>query len=176
MCEIMEGTMEKKDKELKQFLQFVRSLAFILLILWLTFTFAVGIKMVPNDDMSPSLNAGDIMMYYRIGNAYGAQDVIVFKKNGTEYVGRIVAKGGDTVEITKEENLVINGNMVTEDKIYSSTPMYEGFQDYPVTLASDEFFVLSDERQGGEDSRYFGAVNESEVKGIVIGLFRRGGF
>ena len=145
-------------------------------ILWVLFFFVVGVKMVPNDDMSPRMDAGDIMLYYKMSPVMSVQDVVVVKKNGTEYVGRIVARSGDTVDITDEENLVINGNTVVENKIFYSTPRYEGFQEYPVKLKEDEYFILADKRNGGEDSRYYGPVKRSDIRGNIIGLYRRAGF
>lgn len=44
---------------------------------------------------------------------------------------------------------------------------------YPVTLAEDEVFVLCDYREGAKDSRYFGPVSKSEIKGKVITIVRR---
>lgn len=154
----------------------LRTAFLLLLILWALFSFVIGVKMVPNDDMTPRLGAGDIMLYYRIYPIPHEQDVVVLKKNGTEYVGRIVAKGGDTVDITDDENVIINGNLITEGDIFYSTPRYEGFVDYPVKLAADESFILCDKRHGGEDSRYYGPVKTRELKGVVIGLYRRSGF
>ena len=161
---------------MKEFLNFAKSLIALLLVLFLLFTFCIGVKMAPNDDMNPRISAGDILIYYRIDTMISASDVVIVEKNGTEYALRVVAKGGDTVDITDEENLVINGNMVSEGDIFYSTPRYEGFTDYPVKLASDECFVLADKREGGEDSRYFGPVKMKDVKGTVVGLIRRGGF
>ena len=161
---------------MKNFLEFIKSAILFAVILWALFFFVVGIKMVPNEDMFPRLDAGDIMLYYKIAKQPVTREVIVLKKNGTEYVGRVIAKGGDSVEITEDGNLIINGNMVTEESIYSSTPRYEGFVQYPLTLASDEYFILSDKREGGEDSRYYGPVKQSEIKGTVIGQYRRSNF
>lgn len=145
-------------------------------ILWVLFMYIIGIKMVPNDDMNPRMNAGDIMLYYRIDNLVQPQDVIVLNKNETDYVGRIVAQGGDTVEVTKDGNLMVNGNLAIESNIFYTTLPYEGFVDYPLKLKKDEYFVLSDKRDSGEDSRYYGPVKKSEVKGTVIGLYRRAKF
>lgn len=147
----------------------------LLVLVWLVFTFFLGVKMAPNDDMSPRMSAGDILLYYRIDKQPAAQDVIVLTKNGTEYVGRVVAVGGDTVDITNESALIINDNMVIEDKIFYPTPRYEGFVDYPLVLAPEEYFVLVDQREGGEDSRYYGPVSADEIQGTVIGQFRRTG-
>lgn len=161
---------------MRDFLNFAKSLIALCLVLWLLFAFCIGVKMAPNDDMKPRISAGDLLIYYRIDTMISADDVVIVKKNGTEYVGRVVAKGGDTVNVTKEENLIVNGNMVSEDSIYYSTPQYEGFTDYPVKLKADECFVLADKREGGEDSRYYGPVKIDEIKGTLVGLIRRGGF
>ena len=166
---------EKQNNDLKAFKGMIVNAVIVLAVIWAAFTFFLGVMMARSDDMKPRINAGDILVYYRVNKEPTAQDVIVFKKNDTEYVGRVVAVGGDKVEITKDEELIINGNMVIEDGIYYETPYYEGFVDYPLTLNSDEYFILVDFRRGGEDSRYFGPVKQSEIKGTVIGQFRRAG-
>ena len=99
----------------------------------------------------------------------------VFEKDGEQYVGRIVAHGGDTVEVTDQATLVVNGSTVLENNIYYTTPKYENGPAYPLTLAEDEFFVLCDYREGACDSRYFGQVSEDEIKGKVITVVRRSG-
>ena len=109
-----------------------------------------------------------MLLYYRLEKDILSQDVIVFKKNKTTYIGRVIAREGDTVEITNKNQLIINNSIVTESNVFFSTSKYEGFQEYPVTLKKDEFFVLADMREHGEDSRYFGPVKRSEVKGKVI--------
>ena len=167
--------IEHKREELRELRKMLVNALTVLLVLWAAFTFFLGVTMAPNEDMSPRISAGDILVYYRVDREPTAQDVIVLKKNDTEYVGRVVAKGGDTVEITGEKALIVNGNMVIEDKIFYSTPYYEGFVEYPLTLKEGEYFVLSDRREGGEDSRYYGPVTKEEIKGTVIGLFRKSG-
>lgn len=158
---------------MREFRKMILSVVILLALLWLVFAFFLGVKMAPNDDMEPRVSAGDILLYYRLDRNPSVEDVVILKKNDTEYVGRVVAVGGDTVEITKDAELIVNGNMIVEENIFYSTPYYEGFVDYPLTLAADECFVLSDKREGGEDSRYYGPVSYSEIKGTVIGQFRR---
>lgn len=144
-------------------------------LLWFLLTFVFGITPMENDDMKPRISAGDLMLYYRLEDTWHVDDVIVLKKEGKKYTGRIVAKGGDTVEITEDARLVINGSYVSESDIYYSTPRYESDVIYPVVLAEDELFILCDYRQGAKDSRYFGAVNLNEIKGKVITVIRRSG-
>lgn len=163
------------SEDKKKFLNMILNFLIMFVIVWCVFTFFLGIKMAPNDDMTPRISAGDILVYYRLDKDPSAQDVMVLKKNGTDYVARVIAVPGDEVEITKQENLIVNGNTKVETNIYGTTPYYEGYVEYPVKLGSDEYFVLADKREGGEDSRYFGPVKKSELQGTVIGQFRRGG-
>lgn len=123
--------------------------------------------------MSPRLSGGDLMLYYRLQNKWYTDDVVVFEKDGTRYTGRIVATGGDTVDIPDEGGLTINDSTVLEPDIFYVTKKYEAGIDFPVTLEKDEFFILCDYREGAKDSRFFGPVKASELKGKVITVMRR---
>ena len=140
------------------------------------FGFVLGLMQAPNSDMSPNIKTKDLILYYRLSREFHAQDVVVVAKNKTNYIGRIVAVPGDTVDITDAEKLVINGNTMIESNVHTDTPRYEGFLEYPVKLGNDEYFILCDRRTGGEDSRYYGSVTKSEIKGKVITAVRRNNF
>ena len=165
--------MDKKSKDRKALLDMLKNLIITLIMVWMVFTFFIGVKMAPNEDMEPRISAGDILVYYRLDKEPSLRETMILNKNNTVYVGRVVAVPGDKVEISKEENLVVNGDTIMETRIYGKTPRYEGFTEYPLELGQDEYFVLADKREGGEDSRYYGAVRKSEFKGTVIGMFRR---
>ena len=142
-------------------------------ILWIMFGFILGVTTAPNNDMYSRIDAGDLVLYYQLDKNVQAQDVVALRKNGTDSVCRVVAVEGDTVEVTAEENLIINGSTMIEANIFYPTPMYEGFVDYPLTLGEGECFVLADRRNGGEDSRYFGPVSRNEISGTVVTVVRR---
>ena len=152
---------------------FLTKLVAIVVLLGLLFGFAFGVTPMANDDMAPRISAGDLLLYYRLADDWANGDVMVFEKDGEQYVGRIVARGGDTVEVTDQATLVVNGSTVLENDIYYTTPKYDDGPAYPITLAGDEFFILCDYREGARDSRYFGPVKASEVKGKVITVVRR---
>ena len=154
---------------------FLSRLVFMAVLLWVLFGLVFGITSMKNDDMSPRISAGDLMLYYRLEDNWHTDDVVVFEKDGVQYTGRIVAQGGDTVEITEDARLKINGSSVAETNIYYETPRYEDYVNYPVTLKNNEFFILCDYRQGAKDSRYFGPVMSNELKGKVITVIRRSG-
>ena len=154
---------------------FLTKLAAIVVLLALLFGFAFGVTPMENDDMSPRISAGDLLLYYRLADDLVTGDVLVFDKDGEQYVGRIVANPGDTVEVTDQATLVVNGSTVLENDIYYTTPKYDNGPAYPVTLAQDEYFILCDYREGARDSRYFGPVSLAEIKGKVITVVRRSG-
>lgn len=172
-----EAEKDKKEKKKRSPMgpiqTFFLNALLILTAIWLLCGFILGFTTVPNGDMTPNFKSGDLLMYYQLNRDFVAQDVVVLKKNDTTYIGRVVAKGGDTVNITDKGGLVINGNTMIETNIYNGTVRYEGFVNYPVTLKDGEYFVLNDIRSSGEDSRYYGPVSESEILGKVITAVRR---
>ena len=157
----------------EEVISFFTRLVFLVVLLWILFGWVFGITAMQNDDMIPRVSAGDLLLYYRLENSWIAGDVVVFEKEGEQYVGRIVAVDGDTVEVTEDAQLVINGSYVAESDIYYSTPRYESEVTYPVELEKNQVFILCDYREGARDSRYFGPVEESEIKGKVITIIRR---
>ena len=122
--------------------------------------------------MAPAYKNSDLAIYYRLQGDYQATDTVVIEKNGKTQIRRIIAKSGDTIDITAD-GLKINGYLQQESNIYKDTlPYKEGVQ-FPITLGNDEYFVLGDNRTNAEDSRIYGAVNKKEIKGIIMILVRR---
>lgn len=177
--EKLKKQLRKSEKKVKEYQSFVLRALLFAIFIWILFFKVIGFTTAPNDDMVPRIDGGDLLLYYRLDTDVAAQDVIVFEKADPEtnevstFIGRVVAKGGETVDISDGSHLLINDHPVVEPRIYFSTPKYEGHQEYPVKLGRDECFVLSDSRIGGTDSRYFGPVNRNEILGTVITLLRR---
>ena len=157
----------------EEVISFFMRLAFLVVLLWILFGMVFGLAVMRDDDMSPRISAGDLMLFYRLEDTLRAEDVIIFEKEGRQYTGRIVAVGGDTVEVTEDARLMINGSYVAESNIYYSTPRYESEVAYPVTLGEGQVFVLCDYHEGARDSRYFGPVEKTEIQGKVITVIRR---
>lgn len=165
---------QRRRAQKREILSFFQRLIILAVFLFLLFGVFFGITPMHGDDMYPKIGAGDLLLYYRLEKNLASDDIIVFKKDGDQHVGRIVAKGGETVEITNEGELKVNGSIVMETGIFYETYPYEkNTVSYPVTLAADEVFVLCDYRVGGKDSRYFGPVRIGEIKGKVITIVRR---
>lgn len=172
--------IDKAERSVRHYQSFIMRMAVLLLILWALFFQVIGLTHAPNADMYPRVDAGDLLLFYRLDRDVRSQDVVLLEKVTPDsagekdlYCARVVAAAGDTVDISDEGRLLVNGSQMIESNIFSSTPRYEGFLDYPLTLGPDECFVLADHREGGTDSRYFGPVSKDEIAGTVITVIRR---
>ena len=160
---------------MKALRNFLIRLFLLIAVIAILFGVVFGITPMANADMQPAVCAGDLMLYYRLDKNLKSDDVVVFQKEGIQYTGRIVAVPGDVVEITDESDLMVNESAVTEENIFYTTPAYDSEVEYPLTLKEDQYFILCDNREGAKDSRTFGAVDTSEIKGKVITIVRRSG-
>ena len=173
--------LRRSERGVRDYQSLLIRFAALLLVIWLLFFQIVGLTHMPNADMSPRLDAGDLLLFYRLAGDVSAQDIIVIEKAAPDnpkkqlFVCRVVAVAGDVVEITDDEQLKVNGHSMIEQNIFYPTARYEGFTEYPLTLGEGQCFVLADWRIGGSDSRYFGAVEKSEILGTVITVVRRNG-
>lgn len=166
-------TEEKQRKIRQEWRWFLIRLLILIGILYVLFGCLFGITTIKNEDMAPRMSAGDVVLYYRLDKNPVAGDVVIYQKDAQKYAGRIVAKGGDSVEITEEATVKVNDSIVLEQNIFYQTPQYESEVNYPVQLQENQYFVLGDYREGATDSRYFGAIDTREIKGKVITVIRR---
>ena len=171
--------IRRSERAVKSYQFFLLRLAIFILVVWALFFKIVGIMVCRSGDMHPRIDNGDMVLYYRLDKDVRYQDVIVVEKNldgvaePKVMVLRVIAVAGDTVEITEDNRVSVNGNTLIEPDIYYATPLYEQFSDYPLTLQPGQCFVLADSRNGGVDSRYFGPVAQDEILGTVITIVRR---
>ena len=99
-------------------------------------------------------------------------DVIVFYPHGKDagdyYIKRVIGLPGETVQIVGDD-IYINGELLEEN--YGKDPMTNaGIASEPLTLGDDEFFVLGDNREISDDSRYedVGPVKRENIAGKAI--------
>lgn len=145
----------------------------LLLILYIMFGWIFGLHVVNNLDMQPKIFAGDLSLFYRLDPSYNIGEVLVYQVDGKSYLGRVVARAGDEVDITEDNHLKINGDIMIESDIYYETGRYENGISLPVKVPADSYFLLCDLREGGKDSRIFGPISRSDIKGKVITVLRR---
>jgi signal peptidase I len=85
-----------------------------------------------------------------------------------------VGRGNDTIEVDEDGQLLVNGNVQSEE-IFYPTYAAAGGVTYPYTVPEDAYFVLCDFRTASSDSRDYGAVAKKDIDGRVMTILRRRG-
>lgn len=140
------------------------------------FALVFGLVVVRGEGMSPSAGDGDLALTTRIVDEIVANDLLVYEDpNGDQYVGRVVAMPGDTVEVRSDGTFTVNG---AEQPSPTGEVTLPGSADvvYPLSLGDGQYFVLGDGRTQAVDSRELGPIGTNEVEGKVIALLRLRGF
>ncbi|MCI9175093.1 MAG: signal peptidase I [Lachnospiraceae bacterium] len=137
------------------------------------FVLSVGFRVsVVGPSMSPTLESGETILVNRIGCKLfgpGQNDLIVFLPNGNEkshyYIKRVIGLPGDRVQI-KDGIIYINGEPF-EEKIEVSAIENPLMAEEEIEVGEDEYFVLGDNRNNSEDSRYasIGNVKKEYIVG-----------
>lgn len=123
---------------------------------------------IPSASMLPTILEGDriinISLPFANGQTYDYGDVATFNYNGTVYIKRVIAKGGDTVEI-QGDNLYVNKT--------KSPYNLKGNNVRPGSwvLEEDEYFMMGDNRVNSKDSRYIGPIKAKDMLGLSILTF-----
>lgn len=151
---------------------------FICLFFLLMFTFVFGLYRVDEASMFPAVKDGDLVVFYRLNKTYQSGDLLMVKVDGKKQVRRVVAVGGDEVDITKD-GLIINGypqHGLEASHVTERTERYEEGIDFPLKVAEGEVFVLGDSREHSTDSRIYGAIPTEDTLGQLMLLLRRRNF
>ncbi len=146
-------------------MKFLKSLVpYIIIIVIVVFirTFIITPVKVNGSSMYPTLEGDEIMLLNKLGSI-DRFDIVVLKLDGDDdnLIKRIIGLPGETVEI-KENQIYINDELLEDPYGYGVTYNID-----PVTLGSDEYFILGDNRIISLDSRVFGKIHESEIKGTT---------
>lgn len=143
----------------------------IIVLLFNLFTFSV---VVSGDSMNPTIHNNDRGFAFNLTPITKIErgDIVILDIT-TEYhlVKRVVAIPHDTVEC-KDGTFYINGE-IEDTTQYSIIPTTSCTLDL-ITLGDDEYFVLGDNRDNSLDSRVFGVITFSQIKGKGLYIMRGG--
>ena len=112
-------------------------------------------------------------------------EVIVFKfpvEPERDFIKRVIGLPGETVEV-KEKKVYINGKPLDEPYVHFIEPpstnsefhevtSFDVRERYgPVTVPANQYFVMGDNRDNSQDSRYWGFLPRENVKGKALLIY-----
>ncbi len=169
--------IEGKPKDKDSFVSFLKELP-VLVITAVAIAFVIKWLVVqpfyiPSGSMEPTLMPGDRVLVtkfiYRFVKPKPG-DIIVFiapNGDGRDFIKRIVATGGDTVEV-KEGRLFVNGKPSQGD--YKTMP--GDYSNFPATkIPKGRVFVMGDNRPNSMDARVFGPLDENAILGRAFMVY-----
>ncbi len=157
-------------------------------------TFVLQAFRIPSESMVKTLLVGDFLFVNKF--EYGAKvplthirlpgirrpqrgDIIVFQfpqDPSKDFIKRCIATGGETIQI-KDKVVYVNGRALDEPYAIHSDPTVRpaGF-DYrdnfgPYTVPQGDLFMMGDNRDNSNDSRYWGPLDFDLVKGRAMFLY-----
>ncbi len=141
----------------------------------LTRVFIIEPFIVPTPSMEPTLIVDDKVIINKLAYKFTdvkRGDIIAFHSNtedDKELVKRAIAVEGDTVMLTSEGEVFVNGEKAEED--YLPVGMTLSYLNQELTLGKNEIFVMGDNRKNSFDSRYFGTIPEDDVFGKFLIIY-----
>ena len=146
----------------------IYSLLVVAAVAVLVATMLMPILQVSGSSMTPVTSDGDIVAVLR-GLGLERGDIMAFYYNNKILVKRVIAFGGETVDIDSRGNIYVNGQMLHEPYL---TERAMGNCDIrlPYQVPEGKFFVLGDHRSTSQDSRsmIIGPVSEEQVLGELV--------
>ena len=160
-------------------------------------TFVFQAFKIPTGSMKPNLLVGDHLLVNKFIFAPTATalerwllpmreirrgDIIVFKfpeEPDRDFIKRTIGVPGDTIEL-KNQTVFVNGQPTVEPYAHYLLPpaddtQTDGFdlrRKYgPVTVPEGHYFMMGDNRDDSQDSRYWGFLPESYVKGRALFIY-----
>lgn len=171
-------TEQMKKKSIVR--EYVEAIIIALILALIIRTFVVQAFKIPSGSMIPTLQIGDHILVnkfiYRFTDIKSG-DIIVFKfpkDESRDFIKRVVGLPDDKIEI-KDRKVYINDKLTDENYAFHEE---EGGSSYhprdnfgPITVPENKFFVMGDNRENSMDSRFWGFLDKSKVKGKAFIIY-----
>jgi signal peptidase I len=173
--------------------EYVEPIVIAILIALFIRTFVVQAFKIPSSSMEPTLQVGDYILVTKF--LYGVRipytntkffqfgkpqrgDVVVFifpKDRSKDFIKRVIATEGEKIEI-------IQNKIHVNDRVIEDPWGHFGKSDWtqylqtmerfgPVVVPKDSLFVMGDNRDNSQDSRFWGFVHVNAVKGKALVIY-----
>jgi signal peptidase I len=180
--------------------EYFESIVIAVILAFFIRTFVVQAFKIPTGSMEENLLIGDHLLVNKFVFAPTAsgverallpvgtlarRDVIVFKypeEPERDFIKRVIGLPGESVEL-REKKVYINGKPLDEPYVhflqapgslseYHEVTSYDVRERYgPVTVPPNQYFVMGDNRDNSQDSRYWGFLPRENIKGKALVIY-----
>ncbi len=177
--------------------EYAEAIAIAIILALVIRTVVVQAFTIPSGSMMDTLLIGDYILVNKF--IYGPEipftdshlpglrtptrgDIIVFKYPQDErrdFIKRVIGTPGDIVQV-RGHTVFVNGRAlvepyikITEPLLPQSQPGYCGYAYAcdPTRVPADSYFVMGDNRDNSQDSRYWGFVKRDKIKGKAFLIY-----
>ncbi len=183
------GRMPKRSKS--TVVEYVEAIVWALVLTLILRAFVIQAFRIPSESMVPTLLVGDFLFVNKF--EYGPKipfthirlpglraprrgDVIVFQwpvQPSKDFIKRCIATGGQTIE-GRDKRIIVDGDTLPEPYAVHIDPAVHP-QGYdvrdtfgPLSVKPNELFMMGDNRDNSNDSRFLGPVDIDLVKGRAM--------
>lgn len=192
---LMENVLEKDIviKKKSVIREYIEAAVIALILALFVRTFIVQAFKIPSGSMKETLLIGDHILVNKF--IYGISipfsdiklfagvpekgDIIVFKypkDESRDFIKRVVATPGDTVEI-RSQKVYINGHLLNEPYAVHRKPPLPSPYSYPrdaygpIEIPEDKVFMMGDNRENSQDSRFWGLLDIQKIRGKAFIIY-----
>ena len=171
---IQEAKEKLEDEKVRGFMRWVFEIVVTLVLAAMVGIMLFQTVTMQESSMEPTIAVGDRFFINRVVYKFSSPqrgDLIVFRTNASDdaalHIRRVIGLPGETIQISGGR-ILIDGEAYKEGKDF---PMISnpGLASSSITLESGEYFVLGDNRNNSEDSRYadIGMVQKRYIAGKI---------
>jgi signal peptidase I len=171
---IQEAKEKLEDEKVRGFMRWVFEIVVTLVLAAMIGIMLFQTVTMQESSMEPTIAVGDRFFINRVVYKFSSPkrgDLIVFRTNASDdaalHIRRVIGLPGETIQISGGR-ILIDGEAYKEGKDF---PMISnpGLASSSITLESGEYFVLGDNRNNSEDSRYadIGMVKKRYIAGKI---------
>ena len=171
---IQEAKEKLEDEKVRGFMRWVFEIVVTLVLAAMIGIMLFQTVTMQESSMEPTIAVGDRFFINRVVYKFSSPkrgDLIVFRTNTSDdaalHIRRVIGLPGETIQISGGR-ILIDGEAYKEGKDF---PMISnpGLASSSITLESGEYFVLGDNRNNSEDSRYadIGMIKKRYIAGKI---------